>query len=93
MLEGCTLLSTNGMPPRQLKNRVGERVRAARLTHQPPFDQADLAEALASLLGTTIGQATVSRLETGDRPVTDIELVALAEILGVEAGWLLYGDP
>lgn len=74
------------------KNLVGEHVKIARLRHRPPLDQVDLAEALSSALGTPFGRTTVTRLETGDRPVTDIELVALAGILGVDITWLLRGD-
>lgn len=73
------------------KNLIGERVRIARLAHKPAFDQADLAAALASELGYPIGRTTVVRLEAASRPVTDIELIALARILNVDILWLLLG--
>lgn len=74
------------------KNIVGGRVRAARLAHLPPLDQADLAEALSCAVSQPVGRTTISRLEAGDRPVTDIEVIALARVLGVSAAWLLYGE-
>lgn len=78
--------------PPSFKNLVGARVRSARLAHQPPLDQADLAASLSMALNQAIGRTTVTRLEKGDRPVTDIELVALAKILDVDVAWLLHGE-
>lgn len=75
------------------KNLVGERVRQARLAHQPPLHQADLAAALAEALGRPkFDRATVARVEAGDRIVSDVELVALAKALDVNVSWLLFGD-
>ena len=37
-------------------------------------------------------RATVARIEAGDRVVSDLELVALANALDVDVGWLLFGD-
>lgn len=34
----------------------------------------------------------ITRIETGKRYVTDIELVALCQVLEVSCGYLLYGD-
>jgi transcriptional regulator with XRE-family HTH domain len=34
-------------------------------------------------------QSTLSKIENGQRPVTDIELVALAKALKVSSAWLL----
>lgn len=73
------------------KNLIGERVRQARLAHEPQLDQADLAASLSIELGVAVGRTTITRLESGSRPVTDVELVALARLLGVEVSWLLFG--
>lgn len=78
--------------PTAPKNIVGERVKIARLFHNPPLDQIDLAVGLSSVLGTPVGRTTISRLESKERPVTDIELIALAEVLCVDVDWLLLGD-
>lgn len=75
------------------KNMVGERVRQARLAHQPALHQADLAAALAEALDRPkFDRATVARIEAGDRVVSDVELVALATALDVSVGWLLFGE-
>lgn len=71
---------------------VGERVREARLRLQPPLDQADLAAALSDITKLPYGRTTVSRLESGQRPVSDYEVVALAKTLGVSVTWLLLGE-
>lgn len=41
------------------------------------------------VLGMKIDQSGLSKLENGQRPVTDLELRALAEALKVPAAWLL----
>ena len=69
------------------KNICGPRVRAAR--KQKNLSQVDLAARL-QILGITIERDSVSRIEIGTRFVTDYELRALAETLGVSLEWLLY---
>jgi transcriptional regulator with XRE-family HTH domain len=56
--------------------------------------QADLAGAL-QLGGFNIDRAGVAKVEGGYRQVSDVELVAIAEVLGVPPGDLLRGvdDP
>lgn len=77
----------------QKKNVVGSRVREARLSRQPEMDQIDLATSMTTATGTTYGRTTISRLESGHRPVTDFEIIALAKILEVDVRWLLLGQP
>lgn len=74
------------------KNLVGSRVRQARQEHQPPLDQADLAAKLSDALEKPFDRTTVVRIEAGVRAVSDIELVALAKVMGIEVTWLLFGD-
>lgn len=38
--------------------------------------------------GVAIGREAISRIETGDRFVTDYELVIFARVLGVTVEWL-----
>ena len=75
--------------PREALNIVGQRVREARSQQTPPLAQEDLAVALGEQLGQPVGRTTITRLERGQRPVTDIEVVALAKALGVDVRWLL----
>ena len=73
------------------KNIIGPRVRQARKSSQPPVTQIELVARLQTL-GITIDQSGLSKLESGNRPVSDVEIVALAEALKVSPGWLLNTD-
>ena len=70
------------------KNIVGSRVRKARRTAKPRITQLDLVARL-QLVGLSIDQSGLSKLENGQRPVTDIEVAALAKALRVSVAWLL----
>ena len=64
----------------QKKNIIGSHVRRARKASK--ITQRDLVAQL-QLLGIKIDQAGLSKLENGNRPVTDIEIIAIAGILKV----------
>ena len=70
------------------KNIVGRRVRQARRDAKPRITQRDLLARL-QVLGIMIDQSGLSKIESGRRPVSDIEVVALAKALKVPVGWLL----
>jgi transcriptional regulator with XRE-family HTH domain len=72
----------------EARNIVGGRVREARKSAKPAITQTDLLARL-QVLGMTIDQSTLSKIENGQRPVTDIEVVALGKALKVLVGWLL----
>jgi len=72
------------------RNIVGTRVRQARRIAKPPITQVDLVARL-QLLGVVIDQSGLSKIENGQRPVSDIEVVALAKALKVSVAWLLEG--
>lgn len=72
------------------KNLCGKRVKMARIDKE--MTQIDLAAALSVDLDMEMSQKALSRLEQGNRLVRDIELVALAEILGVTIEWLVLGN-
>ncbi len=72
------------------RNIVGARVRIARRAAKPPIRQSDLVARLQTL-GVPIDQSAVSKLESGRRPVSDKEVVALAQALKVSVDWLLLG--
>ena len=73
------------------KNIVGPRVRQARKAAKPPITQLDLIARL-QVEGLNIDQSGLSKIESGHRPVTDKELVALAKSLKVSIEWLLGED-
>ncbi len=75
---------------RKKKNIIGTRVRKARNGAKPPITQEDLAARL-QLKGIKIDQAMISRIEKGERLVTDYEVKAIAKALKVSAGWLIEG--
>ena len=66
---------------------VGNRVRQARKTAKPMITQLDLVARL-QVLGLMVDQSTLSKIENGQRPVTDIEVAALAKALKVPVSWL-----
>jgi len=69
---------------------VGIRVRQARKATKPLITQTDLIARL-QVLDMVIDQPGLSKIENGQRPVTDIEVVALAKALKVTEEWLLKG--
>jgi len=74
------------------RNIVGARVRQARKAAKPPVSQHDLVARL-QLQNVSIDQSGLSKIENGLRPVTDIEVLALARALKVSPEWLLETDP
>ena len=73
------------------KNLIGARVQQARKTAKPLITQGDLVARL-QILGITIDQSGISKLESGKRPVLDKEVIALAKALKVSVSWLLEED-
>ena len=67
------------------KNISGDRIRQARTVMR--LSQADLA-ARMQIHGVTIEREAISKIETGDRFVTDYELLTFAKIFGVSMEWL-----
>ena len=67
---------------------MGKRVRQARLAAKPPVTQGDLIARL-QLARIEMNQSALSKIENGMRPVTDMELAALAKALNVTSAWLL----
>ena len=67
------------------RNTSGERIHQRRTTLR--LSQADLA-ARMQVRGVTIEREAISKIETGDRFVTDYEFIIFAEVLGVSMEWL-----
>ena len=70
------------------KNLVGARIKAARRTRG--MKQKELLAQL-QVRGVDLNASALSKLEGQLRIVTDIELLAFAEILDVDVMWLLTG--
>lgn len=70
------------------KNVIGDRVKEARKTSQPQITQVDLAARL-EMLGMKADHSVISKIESGQRPVYDYELIALSKALKVSTSWLL----
>lgn len=68
------------------KNICGDRIRMARLEKR--LSQTDLTR-LLQLQGVPAERDIISRMEMGDRLVTDYEVVTIAEVLDVPVLWLL----
>ena len=73
------------------KNIVGARIRKARKDAKPPVTQLELVARL-QVLGTKIDQGRLSKIETGQRPVSDIEIAAIAKALRIQVS-LLFENP
>ena len=71
------------------KNICGEKVRLIRLKQK--ISQTNLAAKL-QIMGVNIEQDAISRIESGDRLVTDYEVKALTKALGVGYDILLNGE-
>lgn len=67
------------------KNISGDRIHQARTAMR--LSQADLA-ARMQVNGVTIEREAISKIETGDRFITDYELMVFANVLGVSLEWL-----
>ena len=67
------------------KNISGERIHQARTARR--LSQAELA-ARMQVHGVLIEREAISKIETGDRFVTDYELQTFASVLDVSMEWL-----
>lgn len=72
------------------RNIIGKRLRIARTRATPPITQEELAARL-QVQSLPIERVAISKIETGYREVTDVEVEAIARVLGVSIGWL-FGE-
>jgi transcriptional regulator with XRE-family HTH domain len=77
--------SQNGM-----KNLIGARLKAARMRGRIPVSQQELA-ARMTIMGIPMDRTTISKIEAGDRLVTDYELFAFSRALGLPIEWFFHG--
>lgn len=73
------------------KNLIGQRLRLARLMKKPVVRQKDLLARL-EINGLHLSDSAISKIESGNRSVSDFELVALADALNISVMWLLGKD-
>ena len=71
------------------KNISGERIYLARTSRH--MTQQELA-AKMQVEGVTIEREAISKIETGDRLVTDYELLAFARVFRVSLNWLVENE-
>lgn len=70
-------------------NIVGLRLKDLR--ERKGYTQEQVA-AKMQVYNVTIGQKAISRIELGERIVTDYELLIFAHVFSVRAEWLLTGE-
>lgn len=75
--------------PSGAKNLISARL--IELRQQQKLSQRDLAHKL-QLAGYDMDKNVITRIETNKRYVTDIELKALSEVLGVSYAFLIDGE-
>ncbi len=65
------------------KNNIcGRKIYELRVNHKPKLSQRELAE-LTQLNGVDLDKNAIQRIESGQRFVTDIELVAFCKVFDV----------
>ena len=69
-------------------NVVGPKVKEARLANHPPITQDELATRL-QVLGWDIDRFGISKIERGQRQVTDKEILLLVQALNISVSELL----
>lgn len=67
------------------ENIIGDKIKAARLRKQ--FSQQQLS-AKSELMAVYVCRGSISRIENGERAVTDIEIDALSKVPGVSLDYL-----
>ncbi|MBR3995220.1 MAG: helix-turn-helix transcriptional regulator [Clostridia bacterium] len=71
------------------KNNIcGEKVYEIRKSQNPKMSQRQLAEKL-QILGVDVDKNAIQRIESGQRFVTDLELLAISKVFGVSLDKLI----
>lgn len=73
-------------------NICGQRVYELRKIQQPKMSQRILAEKM-QLLGIDVDKNAIQRIESGQRFVTDMELLCLSKVFGVSCDALVCTEP
>lgn len=67
-------------------NLIGARIREAR--ENAKLEQQELSAALSVEHQIELSSKIIHKIEKGQRPVRDAELIAIATVLDVEPNWL-----
>ncbi len=70
-----------------MRNIVGPHIREARYREGRKVTQQELAARLQTL-GVDLDRTAISKIESGRRPITDVEIVAICKALGVRVASL-----
>lgn len=70
------------------RNLSGHRIQAA-VHARAKLTQDDLIARLQIEFNIELSKNTLSRMENGERYVTDVELVAISKVLNVSLAWLV----
>ena len=70
-----------------MANLVGPKIREARYRDGKRVTQQQLCARLQTV-GIDIDRTAISKIESGRRPVTDIEIAAICQTLDVDPDWL-----
>ena len=73
------------------RNIVGERIRPARLSENPPTTQKDISARL-EVNGVTLSDSSIGKIEKGTTAVTDLQAKAFAKVLKVKVSWLMQEE-
>lgn len=71
-------------------NVIGKRIKEAR--KRAKMDQHALSAALSVDHNIDLSNKLICRIEAGNRPVRDAELIAIANVLNVSPNWLFGED-
>jgi transcriptional regulator with XRE-family HTH domain len=82
-----TAFTVGGKQPGD-RNICGHKIRQARHIPKVPLKQEDLAMKIQKMGYSDMTKAIISRIERGERPIIDAELVIFARALGVSLDWL-----
>ena len=66
-----------------MRNVVGPHIREARYRAGQKVTQQQLAARLQTL-GLDLDRTAISKIESGRRPITDIEIIAICKALGIK---------
>lgn len=64
------------------KNVIGKFIRETRLAEKPSATQKDISARLETY-GVFLSHSSISMIENGTRPITDIQIIAFAKALKV----------
>ena len=74
-----------------MKNVVGPRIQELRHRAGHKVTQAELAARLQAM-GINVDRSTIAKIETGTRPLTDVEIIGICKALNIKVS-TLFDEP